>query len=95
MRDYLPLGPTPSDEPCGCVGEENYADRARAECKRFMALLRHTFGPEPAGAQLAAKWFDHDFGRYCEVVCWFDTDIPESMDYAFRCDAETPTTWEG
>jgi hypothetical protein len=94
MRDYFTLGPTPTDEACAQVGEEDYADRARAECTRFIALLRHTFGPEPDGARLATKWFDHDFGAYCEVVVWFDTDIPESVDYAHRCDDETPATWE-
>ena len=94
MHDFLSLGPTPSDEPCACVGEDHYADRALAECKRFIALLRQTFGPEPAGAWLATKWFDHDFGQYGNVVCWFDTDITESIDYAYRCEEETPRTWE-
>jgi hypothetical protein len=29
------------------------------------------------------------------VVCWFDTDLPASVAYAYRCDNETPATWEG
>ena len=95
MRDFVALGQTPCDEPCTCVGEENYRERAVEECQRFLTLLRETFGPEPDGARLATKWFDHDFGSYCEVVCHFNTDLPESRDYAFRCEDETPATWEG
>jgi len=44
----------------------------RAECQRFIALLRKQFGPEPDGARLAVKSFPHDFGDYLEVVCCFD-----------------------
>jgi hypothetical protein len=95
MRDYLTLGSTPWNEDCACVGEENYHDRAIAECARFIQLLRTTFGPEPEGAALSVKWFPHDFGHYVEVVCYFNTDIPESVEYAARCEDETPKTWEG
>jgi hypothetical protein len=95
MRDYLTLGPTPSDEPCACVGETHYSEQAIEECARFIRLLREKFGHEPEGAALTTKWFPHDFGNYCEVVCSYNTDIPESVEYAFRCDDETPTTWKG
>ena len=50
MRDFISLGPVPSDETCAQISEENYEIRARTECKRFIALLRTTFGPEPSGA---------------------------------------------
>lgn len=95
MRNYFSLGPTPSDEDCAQVGLEDYYEKARPECKRFIELLRLVFGPEPPGAQLAVKSFPHDFGSYYEVICYFDTDIPESVAYAHRLDDETPTTWEG
>lgn len=95
MRNYLCIGSTPLDEPCAQVGTPDYYPKTRAECRRFITLLRRVFGPEPAGATLQMKAFDHDFGTYHEVVCWYDTDIQESMDYAFRCEDETPATWEG
>jgi hypothetical protein len=95
MRDFITLGPTPTEEDCAQVGTSEYYDQARKECRRFIELLRTTFGPEPAGTLLRMKAFDHDFGTYHEVVCYYDTDIPESVDYAFRCEAETPKTWEG
>jgi hypothetical protein len=93
MQDFITLGPVPSDEACAQMGDEHYASRARAECKRFIALLRQTFGPEPSGAWLSTKAFDHDFGTYYEVVCYFNTDAPESVNYAYRCEDEAPTTW--
>ena len=94
MRDFVCLGPTPSDEPCACVGEDNYRERALDECKRYIELLRTTFGSEPEGTRLATKWFEHDFGAYVEAICFYDSDIPESIDYALRCEDEAPTTWE-
>jgi hypothetical protein len=94
MRDYITLGPTPSEELCAQVGEPDYPEKAVAECRRFIQLLRQKFGPEPRGAWLTTKWFPHDFGSYCEVVCHFDTDSEESVEYALCCEAEMPATWE-
>lgn len=93
MRDYLSIGSTPGEEPCAQVGQPHYRQQALAECHRFIALLRQTFGPEPAGAELRVKACAHDFGTYYEVVCYYHTDIQASVDYAFRCEAETPATW--
>ena len=93
MRDFVTIGSTPSDEPCACVGEANYRTRALEECRRFIALLRDTFGPEPEGACLRTRWFPHDFRDYVQVVCYFDSDLPESMDYAFQCEDDAPATW--
>lgn len=95
MRNFFTLGPTPTDEDCAQVGTPNYQTRALKECRRFIALLRRVFGSEPEGAELRVSGFDHDFGRYYEVVCWFDTEMPASVAYASRCDDETPATWEG
>ena len=95
MKDYFTLGPTPCDEPCAQVGEPNYRATALKECTRFIQLLREKFGSEPEGAWLSAKAFPHDFGTYYEVVVYFNTDRQESVDYALRCEAEMPATWEG
>lgn len=93
MKDYISIGATPRDEPCAQVGQPDYRKHALAECRRFIQLLRNTFGPEPEGAELRIAAFPHDFGTYYEVVCDYDTDIPASVDYALRCEAEMPTTW--
>jgi hypothetical protein len=95
MRDYISIGPAPCEEPCAQVGTPNYRETAVVECRRFLQLLRKKFGPELEGAWLSVKWFPHDFGEYCEVVCYFNTEIEASIDYTYRCEVETPATWEG
>ncbi len=94
MENYLVLAPAPTEEDCVCVGEEDYLPRARAECQRFIALLRKKFGPEPAGAHLAVQSFLHDFGNYLDVVCYFDENLPESVAYALHCEDNLPATWD-
>jgi hypothetical protein len=94
MRDFINIGSTPYDEPCAQVGTPDYREKALAECKKFIQLLRKKFGPEPESAELRVKAFPHDFGTYYEVVCFYDTDSQESVDYALRCEGETPATWE-
>jgi hypothetical protein len=92
-RDYVVIGPGPADEACAQVGDDLYTEKACAECRRFITLLRETFGPEPSGAYLSIKGFPHDFGTYYEVVCYFNRNVPASIDYALRCEREAPTTW--
>ncbi len=59
MKDYINIGAVPCEEDCAQVGREGYREQAVKECKRFIELLRKTFGDEPEGARLAIKWFDH------------------------------------
>jgi hypothetical protein len=56
MRSYISIGPVPCDEDCAQVGRDGYREQAVKECKRFIELLRKTFGDEPPGAHLAIKW---------------------------------------
>ena len=95
MQNYFCIGPSPCEENCAQVGESGYREKALAECTRFIQLLRDTFGPEPDSARLSVKWFEHDFGAYCEVVCYFNTDSQASVEYAQRCEDHAPATWEG
>jgi len=95
MPNYVCIGPSPYEEECAQVGETGYRAKALEECDRFIRLLRETFGPEPEGARLSIKWFAHDFGSYCEVVCHFNPEIPGSVEYAQRCEDHAPATWEG
>jgi hypothetical protein len=94
MKTYVELGPAPIEEDCAQVGTPGDRDRALVECARFIRLLRQKFGPEPEGARLSVQWFDHDFGSYCEVICYYDTEIPPSVEYASTCEADLPATWE-
>jgi hypothetical protein len=94
-RDYIDIGSAPAYEDCAQVGSPDYAQRARAECNRFIDLIRRVVGPEPEGARLAVKSNPHDFGPYYEVVCYYDTDNEEASRYAYRCEGEAPATWDG
>lgn len=92
-RDYIDLGSTPANESCEQLGPNYDPQKAQAECRRYRELIRETVGLEPAGAALVVKSNSHDFGTYYEVHVTFDTDDPEAIDYAFRCDNEAPVTW--
>lgn len=92
--DMIYLGPCPPDETPVQVGEPGYSERAEAECRKYIALIRETLGPEPSGAQLKVLWQAHDLGSYCEVVVKYDDTSEEAREYAFRCDSDGPTDWD-
>lgn len=92
-RDTVYIGSTPCNEDCAQVGAPDYEIRAKEECRRFIALLRDTFGPEPEGARLRIKSNPHDFGYYYEVVCDFDPYNEAAAEYAYRCESDAPETW--
>ena len=94
MRDYVSIGASPPDEDCVALGQPDYERRAREECRRYIEKLREFMGREPEGALLAIKGFNHDFGRYYEVVCWYDDAYPGAADYAFACESDGPETWD-
>jgi hypothetical protein len=93
-REYFCIGSSPYEEDCAQVGTPDYHRKAIAECHRFIQRIRDTLGPEPEGAELRIKAFEHDLGTYHEVVCWYDTSFPASFAYAQRCEDEMPATWE-
>jgi len=94
VRDYITIGPSPSDEDCAQVGQPDYVTRSKKECRAFLNQLVRVFGEPPDGASLAVKQFDHEFGTYREVVCCYDDNIRESVDYAFKCEGEAPARWD-
>lgn len=94
MRDYLTIGEVPSGEDCEQLGSNYDGLKARAEHRAFINQLRRAFGPEPEGADLRIKSFPHDFGTYSEVVCYFDDNDEEAVNYAFKCEGETPEYWD-
>ena len=95
MKNYFCIGPSPHEEDCAQVGQPGYRRKAIAECERFIQLIRDTVGLEPEGAELGIKSFDHDFGVYFEVICWFETDNEAARAYAARCEDDAPATWKG
>jgi len=94
MRDCVELGSSPAEEECVSVTPDGgYLPAMRAECRRYIDLIRHVCGEEPEGARLAIKSNPHDFGTYLEVVCWYDDDDEEAADYAWSLESRVPATW--
>ena len=100
MKDYLNIGPTPANEDCAQFRTAGYKEAALRECNRFIQQLRKQFGIEPEGASLKVQSFPYDgsnFGDidyYYEVVCEFDENIPESVEYAYHCESDAWNDWE-
>ncbi|MFN6965191.1 MAG: hypothetical protein ACK4S4_15705 [Pyrinomonadaceae bacterium] len=94
MRDYVDIGPSPTAEDCAQVGSDDYYERARRECRVFIDQLRRQFGDEPCSASLSVRSYPHDFGTYYEVVCYFDDDDDEAVEYAYKLESETPEHWD-
>lgn len=96
MQEYINIGPVPCNEDCQQLGDPHYSSKkATEECERFIELIRKTCGKEPGTARLAVKAFNHDFGTYKEVVCWYDDRDEVGMDYAFHCESHSPVNWQG
>ena len=91
--DLIALGTVPTGEVPAATSESNYAGRAFWQCRRFIALLRHTVGAEPEGAKLRVRRSGPDFNPYVEVVVQFDDANQAARAYAMRCDREAPTRW--
>jgi hypothetical protein len=94
MKDFIDVGSAPTHEDCAQVGSEDYHERAKRECRAYIAQLRRLFGQEPSGAVLRLKANPHDFGNYFSVVCHFDNRFPASLEYALRCESESPEFWD-
>ena len=94
MWDLVYVGSSPPEETCAQVGRDDYYTRARRECAAYINLLRRTVGPEPEGARLSITRCPHDFGEYLEVVCHFDSDKRDAIDYALRCESDGPSRWD-
>jgi hypothetical protein len=94
MRDCIDVGCAPNEEDCAQVGRPEYATQARKECRAYIRQLQRMFGEEPEGASLIIKSNPHDFGSYLSVVCYYDPAQPASLEYAFRCESESPREWD-
>lgn len=92
--DYLSLGPVPAEEDCEQLGPNYNPGKARSECRRFVELLRKTFGNEPEGARFKITRNPHDFGDYLDVVIEFEPSNPNAVDYAFAVEKNSPNRWE-
>jgi hypothetical protein len=95
MREYIEIGSCPPNEAAVQVeptGE--YIRPMREQCSRFIEAIRKKLGKERGSASLGIKSNPHDFGRYLEVVCFYNSNDEEGMEYAMECERNSPLTWE-
>lgn len=94
MKDYISLGPTPCDEECAQVGDNDYSLKSKEECRKYKQLLLNKFGEPPEGARFLIKNFSHDYGSYSEVVISFDSDNREALSFAIEVENNLPSKWD-
>jgi hypothetical protein len=83
--DYLYIGDCPSEE-------EPFKTYTTAQiCKALIIQLRNTFGYEPEGARLEARYEAGSDGR--TVVCHYEPKKPLSVAYAFMLEGHLPERW--
>jgi hypothetical protein len=90
----LYIGESPSDEDCASVGSEDYARRARIECRAFINQIQRKLGPPPEGVRLFIKSNPHDYGNYYAVEVSFDGDDREQSEYAYACECGGGEHWD-
>lgn len=95
MRDYLELDSVPIEEPCAAVGADDYAKRARLECRAYIDQLERTF-PQAiaAGVYFTTRRHAHDFGTYYTVAIVYDDDDETETRAAFEIEGNMPTHWD-
>lgn len=90
--DWLEIGATPCEEPCIQVGDNRWttADQ-RAECAIYKRQLEREF---PQG-RFSVQGFDHDFGRYYEVVAKIeDAEDSPVTRAAFEAEGGAQPNWD-
>lgn len=95
--DYLTLGQTPANEDGASVGEANYPERSKIECRVWKHQLLRVF-PVPNKldglVHYQAKSFDHDFGVYREVCVVYSNAIGDAVNMAFKVENNAPPDWD-
>lgn len=95
--DYLTLGQVPANEECGCVGDADYPERSRIECRVWKSQLLRAFPiPDSLYGEVyyKTKPFDHDTGTYREVCIVFNDCIRAAVDMAFNVENNAPPDWD-
>jgi hypothetical protein len=93
--DWVYLAPTPIEEDCAQLGQDNYRNQAMKEMTVFCNQLYRDFPEaENKGVYFRIKWQSHDFGTYGEVVAAYDDNDLEAMDYAIHVENNIPEHWD-
>lgn len=93
--DWMYLSPTPIEENCAQVGEDNFHQKATREMTAFIGQLYRQFpDAKEKGVYFRIKWENHDFGTYGEVVAAYDDDDEIAYEYALGVELNLPEYWD-
>ena len=96
MNHSIDVGPSPAEEPCASVGQEDYVRAAGRECSVWMRMLRRLFPvPDNCTARFSRRGSPHDFGTYYEVVVKWQADDEVGGNYAYYVEEHLPGNWDG
>jgi hypothetical protein len=97
-HDVLELASAPGGEDCAQVGEENYGERARLECRALRSQILRAAAAAgvrvPETLELRTKGCPHDFGTYYELVARFPEDDEAAVEAAYWMEANLPYEWD-
>jgi hypothetical protein len=95
VMEYIQIGPTPYDENCAQVGDDDYRKDAKKEMDVYINQLNRTFiDAKSKGIAFKQRWFDHDFGAYGEVCIYWNTENPVADEYAYVIERNLPSDWD-
>jgi hypothetical protein len=94
-QEIMTIGSSPCEESCAQVGNADYDDRSRRECRVFQRMLERAFPlAEDVRARFVVKSSPHDFGSYREVCIRYEDTDPRACEHAYRVEANTPPEWD-
>ena len=95
VMEYIEIGPTPYDENCAQVGDDDYRKDAKKEMDVYINQLNRTFiDAKSKGIAFKQRWFDHDFGAYGEVCIYWNTENEIADEYAYVIERNLPSDWD-
>ncbi len=98
MNTHIEMGSAPGDEPCAQVGQDNYSEQARRECRAYIHQLTRIIvaaGKEmPESFRRVIKSNAHDYGTYYEVACKFNDNNEAACELAYWLDENCPGEWD-
>ncbi len=96
MIDYLYLGPTPSDENCAQIGDDNFREQCNKEMEAYIDQLNRMYPEVSRYKEMRFKkhWQQHDFGSYGEVVITYNDEDEEQSTLALKVEWNLPSNWD-
>jgi len=94
MKTYIELGSSPCDEDCvQVIRDSDYIDDMRKELLKYKDVLKNLFCQYQKYGRFSIRWFNHEFGRYGEVVFEYDDDDEMCENFAFFVQDNLPLIW--